>query len=111
MPSAIGGLTPEYRGADIRCGLNERLGCGRRRHWISQLRCCSIPSRLQWNFCRDAAHIIEATIAISDQALITNHPFAVRLSEAPYVDQCPSPLIFTKTSSRFHLQASGTVSG
>ena len=28
MPSAIGGLTPEYRGADIRCGLNERLGCG-----------------------------------------------------------------------------------
>lgn len=28
MPSAIGGLTPEYRGADIRGGLNERLGCG-----------------------------------------------------------------------------------
>jgi hypothetical protein len=28
MPSAIGGLKPEYRGADIRCGLNERLGCG-----------------------------------------------------------------------------------
>ena len=32
MPSAIGGLTPEYRGADIRCGLNERLGCGRSGH-------------------------------------------------------------------------------
>lgn len=31
MPSAIGGLTPEYRGADIRCGLNERLGCGQTR--------------------------------------------------------------------------------
>ena len=28
MLGAIGGLTPEYRGADIRCGLNERLGCG-----------------------------------------------------------------------------------
>ena len=28
MPTAIGGLAPEHRGADIRCGLNERLGCG-----------------------------------------------------------------------------------
>ena len=27
MLGAIGGLTPEYRGADIRCGLNERLVC------------------------------------------------------------------------------------
>ena len=31
MPCAIGGLTPEYRGADIRCGLNELLGCGQTR--------------------------------------------------------------------------------
>ena len=28
MLGAIGGLTPEYRGAGIRCSLNERLGCG-----------------------------------------------------------------------------------
>lgn len=28
MPSAIGGLMAEYRGADIRCGLNERLRRG-----------------------------------------------------------------------------------
>jgi len=27
MPSAIGGLKPGYRRADIRCSLNERLGC------------------------------------------------------------------------------------
>ena len=37
MPSAIGGLTPEYRGADIRCGLNERLGCGQSRLMQMQL--------------------------------------------------------------------------
>jgi len=60
---------------------------------------------------RNAEQVIKAVIEISDQVLITNHPFAARLSEAPYADQCPSPLIFTKTSSRFHLQASGTASG
>lgn len=27
MLGAIGGLTPAYRRADIRCGLDERLGC------------------------------------------------------------------------------------
>ncbi len=37
MPSAIGGLTPEYRGADIRCGLNERPGCGQNRHSRSDM--------------------------------------------------------------------------
>ena len=36
MLGAIGGLTPEYRGADIRCGLNERLGCGTRTKPLSR---------------------------------------------------------------------------
>ena len=31
LHARLSALTPEYRGADIRCGLNERLGCGTNR--------------------------------------------------------------------------------
>lgn len=83
MPSAIGGLTPEYRGADIRCGLNERLGCGRscRSPGSAQLALSAhsfrshLPLALQLGFTKPAIHRLRGIVKSRVIAVGTNLRF------------------------------------